>query len=80
MYRILLVMEERLFAQSLKRNFEENGLFECFIENKYDNVDLSATMHKVDIVLIGIVLKYEITYQSRFFELNYKLPAFIIFS
>jgi|GEM_PF-3279037 len=26
------------------------------------------------------VIKYEITYQSRFFELNYKLPAFIIFS
>lgn len=72
MYRILLVMEERLFAQSLKRNFEENGLFECFIENKYDNVDLSATMHKVDIVLIGIVLKYE-SLKDRTDNISYKL-------
>ena len=72
MYRILLVMEERLFAQSLKRNFEENGLFECFIENKYDNVNLSATMHKVDIVLIGIVLKYE-SLKDRTDNISYKL-------
>ena len=44
MYRILLVMEERLFAQSLKRNFEENGLFECFIENKYDTSYLERSI------------------------------------
>ena len=46
--------------------------FECFIENKYDNVNLSATMHKVDIVLIGIVLKYE-SLKDRTDNISYKL-------